>query len=173
MLKYTFHQLPFLITPGISSTALELADVGFPLRLTGKGGKEGHVAGKIEVILGVHNHKETPTFSIYLHIEDANLALASDYLWPHVSVSVHVLLNHLLVINERQSLTVAFHFGSRLTSLTLLTLGIENKFSLLSLNRKVQDSGFKIYIPALLIVRAKASLFSLQNLSASSTTQAK
>jgi len=106
----SFHRLPLFIAAGGGAGALELGDVGFPLGLPRKGGQTGHIAGKVKVVFGVHNHKETAAFAVYLHIQDAYLTLAFYDLRPHVGVSFNVLLYHLLVIYEREGLAVSLHY---------------------------------------------------------------
>ena len=139
--------MPFGTGRSIRITALELADVGLPLSLSGQCSKEGHILFKVEVILDIHNHKETSTFAVYLHIEDANLALASDDFRPYVGMSVHVLGNHLLVINERERLAVAFHTVIRLLSLSKQSKGRSSKLLLSS--SKLLLSSSKYLIPVI------------------------
>ena len=88
---------------------MELADIGLPLCLTGKQGQTGHVALEIEVVGGVHNHKELAPAAVDLHIGDSDFPLAFYDLGPYAGVSFDILGYHLLVVNEGEGLTITFH----------------------------------------------------------------
>ena len=101
--------MPFLVTAGIGTAALELGDVGFPFRLTREGGEFCHVLLEVKVVLDIHNHEEAAAFAVDLHIQDANFALALDDFRPYVGVGLHVFLYHLLVVHEREGLAISLH----------------------------------------------------------------
>ena len=108
-IKNLFHQLPLLVTAGCGGAALELGHIGFPLGLSRQHGQAGHIALEVEVITGVHNHKEGAPGAIDLHLQDAHLVLAGNHFRPHMGMRFAVFLNHRRVVNQREGLAVTFH----------------------------------------------------------------
>jgi len=51
------HYLPLLITSCIRLRSLKLTDVCLPISLPWKCGKNSHIPFKIELIIGIHDHK--------------------------------------------------------------------------------------------------------------------
>ena len=107
----TLHELPFVGGTGVGWAALELRDVRFPFGLAGESGESRHVALEVEVVDGVHDHEEAAAAAVYLHIYDADFALAGYYLGPNVRMHFYIFRDHCLVIHEGQRLTVSFHFS--------------------------------------------------------------
>ena len=91
--------MPFGTGRRIRITALELRHISLPFRLTGKGGQTRHISFPIKLIHRVANHEQIPSFTVNLHIDDAHLALASDYLWPYVGVGFAIFSDFLFVID--------------------------------------------------------------------------
>ena len=56
--------------------ALELGDIGFPLRLTGQFGKSLHITLEVKIIYGVHNHEQLSVVAKDLHRKDAHFTLS-------------------------------------------------------------------------------------------------
>ena len=101
--------MPFLCRGHGRVAALEAGDVGLPFGLAGESSEAGIVLDEIEVIGGVHDHKDLALKAVDLHVEDTNGTDSLLDFRPHVTVGLYVVLNHLVVSDQLKGLTVAFH----------------------------------------------------------------
>ena len=101
--------MPFLCRGHGRVAALETGDVGLPFGLTWEGGEAGVVFDEIEVIGGVHDHEDPTLKTVDLHVEDADGADTGLNLGPDVAVGLNVVLDHLVVSDQLEGLTIAFH----------------------------------------------------------------
>ena len=104
--------MPFLCGGHGGVAALETGDVGLPFGLTREGGEAGVVFDEIEVIGGVHDHEDPTLKSVDLHVEDTDGADPFLDLGPDVAVRLDVVLYHLVVSDQLEGLTIAFHCDS-------------------------------------------------------------
>ena len=102
--------MPFFFTACVGTAALKLRHKGFPFRLTRQSGQPCHVTLPIEIIHGVTNHKKMCSFTVNLHIENADFTLSGLNLRPHMGVCFTVFFNHNRIVNEFQRLAITFHF---------------------------------------------------------------
>lgn len=109
ILEYPLHPLPLLVTPCVCGAALELRYVCFPFRLAGELGEARHIPVPVKLVHGVADHKQRAAAAIDLHVQNSHLTLSFNDLGPDVPVGLHILLDHLLVVDERQRLAIAFH----------------------------------------------------------------
>ena len=107
--EYLPHQSPFLSRGGIWVAALELAYVGFPFGLAGKGGEPCHVTVPVEVVHGVHYHEQDAALGVNLHREYAYGVLSGYDFGPDVRMYLYVFLDQFGVVFQCQGLTIAFH----------------------------------------------------------------
>ena len=110
-LKDALHQLPLVGGAGVGGAALELGDVCFPFGLARESGEACHVALEVEVVGGVHDHEQAAAATVYLHVEDADFALAGNDFGPYVRMHFYIFRNHILVIYEGQCLAISFHLS--------------------------------------------------------------
>ena len=108
-LEDLLHEVPLLGGGHGGVAALETGDVGLPFGLTWEGGEAGIVFDEIEVIGGVHDHEEPTLKTVDLHVEDADGADTGLNLGPDVAVGLNVVLDHLVVSDQLEGLTIAFH----------------------------------------------------------------
>lgn len=109
ILEYPLHPLPLFVTPCVCGAALELRHVCLPFRLAGELGEAGHITFPVEAVDGVADHEQGAAAAIDLHVQNPHLTLAFNDLGPDVLVGLHILLDHWLVVDERQRLAIAFH----------------------------------------------------------------
>lgn len=107
--EYLPHQSPFLGRGGSRVAALELAYVGFPFGLAGKGGEPCHVTVPVEIVHGVHYHEQAAALGVDLHREYAYGVLAGYDFGPDVRMYLYVFLDQFGVVFQCQGLTIAFH----------------------------------------------------------------
>lgn len=108
-LENLLHEMPFLGGGHGGVAALEAGDVGLPLGLTGKGREAGVVLDEIKVVGSVHDHEHLALEAVNLHVEYADRPDAFLNLGPYMTVCIYIILYHLAVSNQIQSLTVSFH----------------------------------------------------------------
>ena len=108
-LEDLFHKMPFLSRGHGRVAALEAGDVGLPFGLARECGEAGVVFDEIEVIGGVHDHKDLALKAVDLHVEDTDGADPCLDLGPDVAVRLNVVLDHLVVSDQLKGLAVAFH----------------------------------------------------------------
>ena len=111
-LEDLLHEVPLLGGGHGGVAALEAGDVGLPLGLAREGGETGVVLDEIKVIGGVHDHEDPPLKTVDLHVEDADGADPCLDLGPDVAMRLDVVLDHLVVSDQLEGLTVAFHCDS-------------------------------------------------------------
>ena len=107
--EYLHHQRPFLGRGGSRVAALELAYVGFPFGLAGKGGEPCHVTVPVEVVHGVHYHEQAAALGVDLHREYAYGVLAGYDFGPDARMYLYVFLDQFGVVFQCQGLAIAFH----------------------------------------------------------------
>lgn len=61
---------------------LELCHIVLPFRLAGQGGEACHGCVPLKVERRLHYHEQAGAQDVYLHLEDAYLAYALQYLFP-------------------------------------------------------------------------------------------
>ena len=122
--EHPLHHLPLLIARGIGVAALELADEGFPFRLSGQGGEPRHCFVPVEVGRSIHYHYQQIAQDIDFHLKDANLSDAVANLFPTIfgRVPLDVLTPCLFVGAERKRL----HKALRLALILLLYVAVHH-----------------------------------------------
>ena len=111
-LEDLLHEVPLLGGGHGGVAALEAGDVGLPFGLAREGGEAGVVLDEIKVVGGVHDHEDPTLKAVDLHVEDADGADSFLDLGPDVAVRLYVILDHLVVSDQLEGLTVAFHCDS-------------------------------------------------------------
>lgn len=92
--------MPFSSGRQIRIGTLASGHNGFPLGLARHGGQSGHVAFPIEIVHRVANHKDVIFKTIYLHIKNADFALAFDDFGPDMGMEFTISLNEFRVVDE-------------------------------------------------------------------------
>lgn len=103
------HQSPLFGRRSACRATLELTDVCLPFSLARQTCQPLHIAFKVEIIDGIHDHEQVTATPIDLHLDDAHFSLPMNNLRPDMGMGLYISLNQRLVIYERQGLAVAFH----------------------------------------------------------------